>query len=107
MEQFLRSLSELFSRLPHVMIKSKIPLLLFFSLASIKMVELIYSETIFDLSSEAFMEEKSPAHRGLEEFRRQFGSDRSIFIIYKPTDGNLFSQKSLHAIQELTQELEN
>ena len=58
-------------------------------------------------SPEAFMEEKSPSHLGLEEFRRQFGSDRSVFIIYKPKDGNVFSRDSLHAIQKLTQKLEN
>ena len=71
------------------------------------MGHVIYSETIFDLSSEAFMEEKSPAYRGLEEFRRQFGSDRSVFLIYRPADGDVFSRKSLLSIQKLTYELEN
>ena len=35
------------------MIKLKLPILVFFSIASLKMGHVIYSETIFDLSSEA------------------------------------------------------
>ena len=107
MERFLLSLSVLFSRLPNVMVRLKLPIILFFFAASLQMVHVIYSDTVFDLSPEAFMEEKSPSHLGLEEFRRQFGSDRSVFIIYKPKDGNVFSRDSLHAIQKLTQKLEN
>ena len=107
MERFLLGLSALFSHVPNMMVRLKLPLMLFFFTASLQMAHIIYSDTVFDLSPEAFMEEKSPSHRGLEEFRRQFGSDRSVFIIYKPKDGNVFSRESLHAIQKLTQKLEN
>ena len=107
MERLLLSLSVFFSRLPNVMVRLKLPIILFFFAASLQMVHVIYSDTVFDLSPEAFMEEKSPSHLGLEEFRRQFGSDRSVFVIYKPKDGNVFSRESLHAIQKITQKLEN
>ena len=42
----------------------------------------------------------------LDEFRRQFGSDRSVFLIYKPKDGDVFSFQSLSMIKELTKNIE-
>ena len=65
------------------------------------------TRTTFNLSSEAFMNEDSPAQLSLEEFRRQFGSDRSVYLIYRPLDGDVFSAASLTAVQSLTNDLEN
>ena len=57
------------------------------------------------MSTDSFLEEENPAQIALDEFRRQFGGDDSVFIIYAPKDGNVFSRESLTAIQDLTQDL--
>ncbi|MCP4751632.1 MAG: MMPL family transporter, partial [Proteobacteria bacterium] len=40
-------------------------------------------------------------------FRAEFGSDDGVFIVYKPKDGDVFSRKSLQAVQGLREELLN
>ena len=39
------------------------------------------------------------------EYRRQFGSDDSVFLVYRAKDGDVFSRESLLAIQQLTNDL--
>ena len=107
MEQFLLGLTGVFASAPHFMRRFKGPILGFLFFVSIVMAHVVTTKTVFDLSPEAFIEETSPALRALEEFRRQFGSDRAVFIIYKPVDGDVFSENSLTAVQELTNDLEN
>tara|TARA_X000000950_G_scaffold288983_1_gene408895 strand:- start:5118 stop:7676 length:2559 start_codon:yes stop_codon:yes gene_type:complete len=41
----------------------------------------------------------------LNEYRRQFGSDDSVFLVYRAKDGDVFSRESLLAIQQLTDDL--
>ena len=65
----------------------------------------IFSLTVFDMSSDSFLEDENPAQIALDEFRRQFGGDDSVFIIYAARDGDVFSRESLTAIQNLTQDL--
>jgi len=57
------------------------------------------------MSSDSFLEDENPAQIALDEFRRQFGGDDSVFIIYAAKDGDVFSRESLTAIQNLTQDL--
>ena len=59
------------------------------------------------MSTDSFLEEENPAQIALDEFRRQFGGDDSVFIIYSPKDGNVFSRESLNAVQQLTNDLIN
>ena len=107
MDKFLFGLTAVFAKMPNRVLRSKRLVLVVLALVSIGMFYAMATRTVFDLSSESFMQDESPAQIALDEFRRQFGSDRSVFIIYKPTDGDVFSTQSLTAMQQLTSDLEN
>jgi predicted RND superfamily exporter protein len=107
MDKFLFGLTAVFAKMPDRVLRSKRLVLVVLALVSIGMFYAMATRTVFDLSSESFMQDESPAQMALDEFRRQFGSDRSVFIIYKPTDGDVFSTQSLTAMQQLTSDLEN
>ena len=107
MDKFLFGLTAVFAKMPNRVLRSKRLVLVVLALVSIGMFYAMATRTVFDLSSESFMQDESPAQIALDEFRRQFGSDRSVFIIYKPTDGDVFSTQSLTAMQQLTLDLEN
>ena len=94
MEKLLLKLTDLFAQAPSAVLRFKVLVLSSLIAVSIAMGFAIANLTVFNLSSESFMQEDSPAQLALEEFRRQFGSDRSVFIIYKPTDGDVFSRES-------------
>ena len=68
-----------------------------------------YGATKFELdtSMDSWLSEDDPAVRALDDFRRQFGSDDGLFLVYHAKDGNVFSVQSLKAIQGLTREIEN
>ena len=107
MEKLLLSLTDIFAAAPSTVLRFKRAILIILTLVSLIMFYSMATRTSFDLSSEAFLNEESPAQQALEEFRRQFGSDRSVYLIYKPADGDVFSTDSLSALQGLTDTLEN
>ena len=107
MEKILLSFTDIFARTPSWVLRFKRSILLGLTVITLIMFYGISSRTVFNLSSEAFMQDESSAQVALDEFRRQFGSDRAVFIIYKPTDGDVFSVESLTALQKLTLDLEN
>jgi len=60
-----------------------------------------------DMSIESFIDPRDPAVQALNEFRSQFGSDDSVFLVYEANDGDVFSAGSLRAVQLLTDALRN
>ena len=107
MENLLLKLTSIFATVPSRVLEFKKTILAALTVISLFLFYAIYQHTEFDLSSEAFMDQESSAQVALDEFRRQFGSDRSIFLIYRPADGDVFSRKSLITLQKLTTQLEN
>ena len=59
----------------------------------------------FDMSLESWFGKDDPAKLALNEFREEFGSDDSIYLVYKPKDGDIFSSASLKAVQGIREEL--
>ncbi len=60
-----------------------------------------------DTSIDSWLPKNDPAVQALDDFRRQFGSDDGLFLVYHAKDGDVFSVQSLKAIQGLTRDLEN
>ena len=89
MENLLLKLTGIFSQAPNRVLEFKQTILAALTLLSLFLFHAIYEHTEFDLSSEAFIDQEGSAQIALDEFRRQFGSDRSIFLIYKPADGDV------------------
>ena len=107
MEKILLTLTELFAKTPNVILNYQKQVLTSLALISAFLFYGIFSLTVFDMSSDSFLEEENPAQVALDEFRRQFGGDESVMLIYSPRDGNVFSRRSLTAVQQLTDDLVN
>lgn len=60
-----------------------------------------------DLSDESMFPKEDPTRIAYDFFRGQFGGDEVVYIVYKPRDGELFSQASLSAVRGLQEELLN
>ena len=71
------------------------------------MVYGIYTRTSLDMTIDSFLNDADPATIALDEFREQFGSDESVFLVYRAKDGNVFSRESMEAAQQLTDDLRN
>jgi len=60
-----------------------------------------------DTSFDAWLSDDDPAVQALDDFRRQFGSDDGLFLVYRAADGDVFSPHSLSQIRKLTNALDN
>ena len=60
-----------------------------------------------DLSDDFFFPEDAPVRIAYDQFRGQFGSDESIYLVYRAKDGDVFSYESLKAVYDLQEELLN
>ena len=60
-----------------------------------------------DMSLESWFQEDDPAKLSLDKFRKQFGSDDGIYLVYETKDGDVFSEKSLEVLRRLHNELDN
>ena len=71
MEKILLTLTELFAKTPNVILNYKKQVLTSLALISAFLFYGIFSLTVFDMSSDSFLEEENPAQVALDEFRRQ------------------------------------
>ncbi|MDH5560517.1 MAG: MMPL family transporter, partial [Deltaproteobacteria bacterium] len=60
-----------------------------------------------DMSMESFFTDDDPFLKGYDQFKRDFGSDDSIYLVFEAKDGDIFSEKSIRLTHELTEDLEN
>lgn len=107
MDSFLLGLSEFFERLPDRVLGARNFVLTGVVVISILMIWGIFTRTEMDLSTDAYLDETDPAIAALDEYRRQFGSDDSVLLVYRALDGDVFSRESLTAVQRLTDDLRN
>ncbi len=107
MEKILLSLSDAFAQVPYKVLKYKIFVLSGLLLITSIMVYGVLYRSTFDMTADSFLDETDPAAIALDQFREQFGSDESIFLVYRAKDGNVFSRESLQAAQQLTDDLRN
>lgn len=59
----------------------------------------------FDTTIEGWFAADDPTILGMDEFRARFGSDDSLYIIYKPKDGDVFSAESLATARAIRKDL--
>jgi len=58
-----------------------------------------------DMTLESWFDKDDPAKVALDDFRREFGSDDGLYVVYHPRDGDVFSYASLRLIHELGEAL--
>jgi len=79
---------------------------LFFALSAFMIYGMMAHFTM-DMSLESWFHEDDPTKLSLDKFRKQFGSDDGIYLVYKAKDGDVFSEKSLDVLRKLHGELDN
>ena len=107
MEKLLITLSDGFALIPNKVLRFRKLVLGSVVALSLVMVYGIYDRTVLDMTTDSFLDQSDPAISALNEYRRQFGSDDSVFLVYRAKDGDVFSRQSLTAIQNLTDDLRN
>jgi uncharacterized protein len=107
MENRLLVLARLFAATPALMIRYRVSVLILLLLISVLMAVGVATRTRIDMSIDSFLDQSDPAITALNNFRTQFGSDDSLFLVYEAQDGDVFSVQSLRAVQALTEQLRN
>ena len=105
MENLLITLSDAFAQVPNRVLRYKHFVLTGLIVISLLMVWGIFTRTELDMTTDSFLDQEDPSMLALNEYRRQFGSDDSVFLVYRAKDGDVFSRESLLAIQQLTDDL--
>ena len=60
-----------------------------------------------DMSLESWFDNDDPTKISLDNYRKQFGSDDGIYVVYKAKDGNVFSEESIKTIRDFHEELDS
>ncbi len=107
MDNLLLGLSDFFERLPNRVLGARSFVLTGVAVITVLMLYGAVTRTELDLSTDAYLDESDPAIAALDEFRRQFGSDDSVMLVYRARDGDVFSRDSLAAVRQLTDDLRN
>ncbi len=106
MKRILNRLSLYFETVPARLRRRKILVWLFFILVTAFLV-VGTTRTKFDMTLEGWFSDDDPIKVALDDFKAEFGSDDGVFIVYKPADGDVFSEKSLQAVKGIRDELLN
>ena len=106
MNRILQHLSSFFAAIPDALRPYRVPIAL---IVFVGTAFLAFGVTKFqlDTSFDAWLSDDDPAVQALDDYRRQFGSDDGLFLVYRARDGDVFSPASLIAVSALTDALEN
>ena len=107
MDKFLLAFSNSFAVIPDWVLRFRKRVIVALILITAFMTWGIFTRTELDMTADSFLDQSDPAIAALNEFRRQFGSDDSVFLVYRAKDGDVFSRASLTAAQQLTDDLRN
>lgn len=107
MENRLLVLSQWFAATPGLMVRHRTLILCAMLLISLVMAWGVATRTRIDMNVDGFLDRNDPAIAALNNFRTQFGSDDSLYLVYEARDGDVFSAASLKAVQTLTEQLRN
>ncbi|RSZ60407.1 MMPL family transporter [Massilia atriviolacea] len=104
MKRLMNTLIAYFGNVPDQLRKRKYLAWLFFVLATAFMFAGL-GRAKFDASIEGWFEADDPTIVAFDWFHHEFGSDDHLYIVYKPKDGNVFSEASLKTLKAMQDEL--
>lgn len=104
MRTVMQKMTEHFENVPDQLRKRRLLVWLFF-IAMTVFCFMGMSKVKFDMTIEGWFAENDPTILGLDGFHAQFGSEDHLYIVYKPKDGDVFSQKSLEVVQGIREDL--
>ena len=104
MNGILSKLNHLFEEMPDYLRKHRIWVWGGFIILTVFLV-LGIPRIRIDMSLESFFSQDDPVKVLYDNFRDIFGSDDSVYIVYRAKDGDIFSDESLSALQDIQNEL--
>lgn len=107
MNAFYNRANAWFERAPLFFNAYKYWVLLVFVLLTVVSAYGLVTKFSMDKSMEAWFNEGDRTLEQLNAFREQFGSDDGLYLVYKPADGDVFSEKSLTLLAKLHQEIDD
>ena len=106
MKSILNALNIYFETIPNRLLKYK--WLVWFVLIIVTVfLSFGMVRTKFDMTLEGWFADDDPIKMALDAFKADFGSDDGVYIVYQPNDGDVFSEKSLKAVQGIREDLLN
>lgn len=104
MKGVMNALSGHYEKVPGKLRRNKWLAWLFFIVATVFFV-IGMGKTKFDMTVEGWFEQDDPIIVAFDWFHHEFGSEDHLYVVYKPKDGNVFSEKSLNAVKGIRQDL--
>lgn len=102
--RLLNLMADYFEGVPDALRKRKLLVWLFFVVATAFMIA-GFGRAKFDTSIEGWFDREDPTIVAFDWFHHEFGSDDHLYIVYKPKDGDVFSQASLKTLQALQRDI--
>ena len=106
MQSILERLNLFFEAAPQKLLHWRWTVVALFVVVTSVMVYGMISRFTLDMSLESWFQDDDPAKVSLDDFRQQFGSDDGLYIVYRPKDGDIFSQRSLDTLRDFHNELD-
>lgn len=106
MQSILERLNLFFEAAPQKLLRWRWIVIALFVVVTSVMVYGMLSRFTLDMSLESWFQDDDPAKVSLDDFRQQFGSDDGLYIVYRPKDGDVFSQRSLDTLRDFHNELD-
>ena len=107
MQSILSRFNAFFEQAPNMLLPWRWLVLAVFLSSSGFMLYGMMTKFNMDMSLESWFQKDDPAKNALDVFRKQFGSDDGLYIVYRAKDGDVFSEQSLATLRQLHQELDN
>ena len=107
MQSILSRFNAFFEQAPNMLLPWRWLVLLVFLTSTGWMLYGMLTKFNMDMSLESWFQKDDPAKAALDGFRKQFGSDDGLYIVYRAKDGDVFSEQSLKTLRQLHQELDN
>jgi len=105
MKHLMNAMVEYFENVPDQLRRRRILVWLLFVAATVFCI-LGMGRIRFDASIEGWFDKEDPTIVAFDWFHHEFGSDDHLFIVYKPKDGDVFSDQSLKTLSQLQQDLQ-
>jgi len=107
MKDLLLNANQYFGRVPDQLRSVRWVVLILASLLTMFFTYGAVAKFEMDVTMDAFFDDEDPVTQALDDFRRQFGSDDGLFIVYEAKDGDVFSHQSLTLLRDLTKAYDN
>ncbi len=106
MQSLLFSMNHYFEKLPAFLRRWRWPVMLALFSFTVFVGAGLVTRLQIDMSQDIWFKDDAPALKNRAQFRAQFGSDESVFIVYRPESGDVFSASALRTLAQLHQDIE-